>query len=403
MTVKKLLIALESMPVIPDFVPVVVQNPTITHTELRDSEEQSPETFDADIDDLIMVKSSLESYQVLLKATMLNGTLDRQTMLVVNRSLECFGLEPIINRFLSLENYENYTESQKNIASEDFLGKVGDKIKSTGKMIAEAFRKFIAWIKAFWHTWFTGLKDKIAEAEKLYNEVSRVKTLNDIEIVGCYNLAYNNVCALTDYPTAKEATRATYNVMNAVLDDYPFISKDYIEDIEYAIEQNKVESISDLPKEVMMKIQSEMIEQLKTTLGGKNDSDESVIVKNAIPGNKIFYLDINEYNGIVYPIYHYETIEGEPREKTLKITAANAKDIMHDVVSLLNSTEKRRNTLKFIDHYQYNNKGDENMNVQVYMKTIRCLLGSATKSVSMVIEFTDTIMKNLKMAIGDKK
>ena len=393
---------------------VVETNPTDVSTDIISSDLEPTSglgvQINQDLDDLEMVNSALEAYHTILKKNMeQHGILDRQVMLAVNHSLECFGLSPITNRFVSLEaeEYSSTALVSKQAASNDYIGRLGDKISDTGRRIAEAFRKFIEWIQNFYRTWLRGIgstKDKVKE---LLLKVEKTKEFKPVKISAPRALCISNEFVLNNEAEFDRTLNVYTDALKLITEDGPHLARKYDQDVD------ELAKNSENPEDAFGKILG-INQQLCNTIESSHiykkldkgrdelDLEGEYVVSDATAGNYRFYIETRSYKDVPYIQIGFKEQSGLDVPHEVEFLPDRQR-VVHILKNLLKGYDEFGTKFYTMDNTERSTVKSMlplgNSFVELYVKTLRGLFGSVTDVVGQYDRFGLAVCKVIEKSI----
>ena len=385
----------------------VVENETIIKAKPNDNIEindfanvvsdENPIT--QDLDDLEMVNSALEAYRVLLKSSAIDGVLDQKTMLAVNHSLECFGLSPITNRFISLEDYGTISQLQQRVASEDFIKGIGDKISAGAKKLYEALRKFLEWIQNFYRTWIKNSTSKIKVIKNILDKSKNSKGFYTDEQILPKILYADNEFILNDINKFNSVFNVFMDAVQITLVDGPTTARIYQEDVRNGV--NDYDTLKNINIELCESI-SELASKEMQKGHGELDIDSEYFISEPCAGNSYFYMEIKNYLDAPYIVFGFSN-STVPEENKHAVFSPDYKKINHMLTKLIEGYEDIGKLQVFannIERYTVKSMlpiGDDI--TKLYIKTIRGLFGSVTDIVGYYDRFSLAVCKVIEKSL----
>lgn len=392
---------------------VVETNPTDVNidtlsSDLEPANDQGAQ-INQDLDDLEMVNSALEAYHTILKKSMgQHGILDRQVMLAVNHSLECFGLNPITNRFVSLEaeEYSSTALVSKQAASNDYIGRLGDKISDTGRRIAEAFRKFIEWIQNFYRTWLRGIgstKDKVKE---LLVKAEKTKEFKPVKIASPRALCIGNEFVLNNEAEFDRTLNIYYGAIKFVTEDGPQAARQYNGNVSNLIKGQDVDEafkmLAGINHTLYSNIESSRLYKQLDQGRDELDLEGEYVVSGPAAGNYRFYMETRGYKDVPYIQIGFKEQSGLDVPHEVEFLPDRQR-VTHILKNLLKGYDEFGTKFYTMDHTERSTVKSMlplgNSFVELYVKTLRGLFGSVTDVVGQYDRFGLAVCKVIEKSI----
>ena len=364
-----------------------------------------------DIDDLEMVKTALESYETILQSMLdRDGEISAPVMMAVNKGLECFGLEPITNRFVSLEDVTGSSLVVRQAASDDYVGRVKENISNTTKRIVEAFRKFIEWIQNFYRTWFQSMSSKEKVVKDLLAKVKTVKEFKPVKINSPRAL-----CVGSEFILNNEAEfDRTLNIFNGVFQfitkDGPQAARQYNHTVTGIITRNKNSTVGEEAWKELSATNHTLYSSIENSRlykqldKGRDELDLAgeYVVSGPAAGNYRFYMETRGYNDVPYIVIGFKEESGTDVPQEVEFIPDRQR-VIHLLTNLLKGYDALHN--KFI----HVNGGERNTVasmvplgdrfVTLYTKTLKGLFGDISDVLGQYARFANATCKVIERSI----
>lgn len=362
-----------------------------------------------DIDDLEMVKTALESYETILQSMLdRDGEISAPVMMAVNKGLECFGLEPITNRFVSLEDVTGSSLVVRQAASDDYVGRVKENVSSTGKKIAEAFRKFIEWVQNFYRTWLANGTNKIRQITKLRDRISKTKNFEPVTINNPRALMTGTTFVLEDEQAFDKALNMFVGAMKFSTVTGPNIAGGYFTALDELIKEHGAKYFEDVPDEIFNDIGEEFtLETMKymRTVMHRGTSELNVegeyLVSDALPGNYYMYFQKRDYNGFPYAYVGFEQSSDHevPHQVELVLDSRRAKHYTEGLRHALTSIERNRGGVNALDRFVLWSATAQGNKNTTAIRMIKGLMGEVAPVMGQFDRFVNATCKAIERSI----